>query len=139
MKKNYNFRKSTEQKSGDLELKLEKRESEKELRKAKKLGQKTPVGEAEVSDSQTSEEETSFSEPPILDTSKSSANEEEEEEYWYDTSGEKLYPEEGDISFIYSPSTPLSPENLLTSNQWSKSNLFFPEDSIPSPPSQFSS
>ena len=71
MKKNYNFRKTTEQKSGDLKLKLEERESEKELRKAKKLSQETPVGAAEVSDSQTSEEETSFIEPPtpILDTS----------------------------------------------------------------------
>ena len=146
MKKIYSFRKSTEQKSGDLQLKLEKRESEKELRKAKKLSQETPVGAAEeVSDSETSEEETSFSEPPtpILDTSKSSVNEEEEEEYWYDTSGDNLYadtdsiavyPEESDNSFVHSPSTPLSPANLLTSNQWSKSNLFFPEDSIPSPP-----
>ena len=135
MKKNYNFRKSTEQKSGDLKSKLEKRESDKELRKAKKLGQNTPVGATEVSDSQTSEEETSFIEPPtpILDTSKSSVNEEEEEEYWYDKSGEKLYPEESDISFVHSPSTPLSPANLLTSNQWSKSNLFFPEDSVHSP------
>ena len=103
-----------------------------ELRKAKKLGQKSPVGAVEVSESsQSSEEETAFSENP--GTSRSGVIEEEEEEYWYDTSGEKPYPEESDIEFVDSPATPLSPDKL-TSNKWSKSNLFFPEDSIPSPP-----
>ena len=74
-----NFRKSTEQKSSDLELKLKNRELARELRKAKKLSQKSPIGAAELSESsQSSEEETAFSENP--GTSKSGVIEEEEDE-----------------------------------------------------------
>ena len=142
-------RKSTQEKSRELAVKLEQRQLKSLERKARL--EKKKVDKASREEAHELAEvvpKASGSVPPVgvLETvlsavvsaeesTKESSASEEEEDYWYDTSVEKLSFEDENLeqSFIVSPATPLSVSELSSDN-WSTVNKFFPEGAEKSPP-----
>ena len=136
-------RKSTQEKSRELTVKLEQRQWRSLERKKVDSASREEANElAEVVP------KASGSIPPVevLETvfltvvsaeesTKESSASEEEEEYWYDTSLEKLSFEDKNLELplIVSPATPLSVSELSSDN-WSTVNKFFPEGAEKSPP-----
>ena len=140
-----NFRKSTVEKSDQLQERLRRRELEKAERKAKKVDKEKVVKKVDKKQASKEEEALELSEfrSPQKEVHETAATTDnlrvstlvesagsEEEEYWYDSSGDHL---EEERSFAHSPPTPLSASGL-NPDKWSTVNKFFPEGSEPSPP-----